>query len=475
MNASTLSEEPAEYMFESSAVQPAHCRSSAEDASADCNKTVWMQQDTAAASNQMLTCWVKRCKELGLWVEAKGRLPITRGNCSKSEDKAEASLAVWLSSQLMRRQAGKLIVWQQEQLEAIPGMQQKLDQRISRKPWSERFDELERWCICHGSRLPSRKRNAVDANEKSLAAWLNACQKKHKADLLSEDQISRLKNLPGFELRLMLWEEIKLFAATGLRPPPQNYMGTAVDEVEQLHPHATRKQSTSHLSSLGITLPPESGSTPGSPSRCSSLRPSSSSEAAAALCCGDSESSSSESSSDSEESSSSSDTSAEEITPPAKEEASYPFPTAESNAAKAGGRRVHQLLSAASATSICTSTSPASSAVAAPTDVQPSRPSETPDGGQEPAHLHRASLPSCLHADQPKGSGVRGIAWRAEVHVTEVPSYDGVWLHCPNCPRVECNICGIRYAKEEGRLTGAPGRPRSVQTVFVCCHCDERF
>lgn len=68
--------------------------------------------------------------------------------------------------------------------------------------WQARCKALLRWVKSHG-RLPARK--ADTAREKIFAAWLSACQQKHRSECLTPMQRRSLRAVPGMKARIKEW------------------------------------------------------------------------------------------------------------------------------------------------------------------------------------------------------------------------------------------------------------------------------
>lgn len=160
--------------------------------------------------------WVSSCRDLAAWVGDRKRAPDRN-----SLDARERSVAVTLrhSSQAHRNTA-------------VPaGILEKLRSQSSVagatcEAWQvpdsaedarrKRLQELERW-VDSESRLP--KQSAEDVAEKSLARFLAAMHRRHKAKRLSAEEVQLLEAIPGVEMRLQWGRELKERMDKGLGLP----------------------------------------------------------------------------------------------------------------------------------------------------------------------------------------------------------------------------------------------------------------
>ena len=142
-----------------------------------------------------------KCKSFEDWcIVHNGNLPKQSG-----ETVEQRSLANWLKRQISNYRQGMLSEEQMVRLRKIlPGQKSSSGLKVDYLSRSVHFHfkckGLEEWCAAHNGTLP--KQNAESQQERSLAVWLTHKLSSYRGGKLPDDQLTRLRMIPGVSERL---------------------------------------------------------------------------------------------------------------------------------------------------------------------------------------------------------------------------------------------------------------------------------
>ena len=118
----------------------------------------------------------------------------------RSGEREESSLAIWLKNQVHRYRHGKLPDELLVKLRKIPALSDFPSVSVtSKKMLAEKFDlhyqGFKEWCARHTDMLP--KQSGESLEERSLASWLNNKLFSYRHGKLPDDQLAKLRKIPG--------------------------------------------------------------------------------------------------------------------------------------------------------------------------------------------------------------------------------------------------------------------------------------